>query len=256
MRGVAKNDQAFEAWVSAEDESGKRLLGEARKRLEGGGLSVETVMAEGHPGEEILRAARERRVDLVVVGALGWQHRGFLVGSVTQKVETLAETDVLVVRRGAPLGDDPMRAVLAVDGSPESLCAVRSFAEKLQAKTAQVTVVQVLDLPPVTAWEMILPDRPLDVARLDAPLRAQVDAGLGKAMEILRGQGIEAAAEVWKGRAADGILAAADRHRAHLVAVGSRGLSGVRGLLLGSVARRVVSHGITSVLVSHSPRVD
>jgi nucleotide-binding universal stress UspA family protein len=103
---------------------------------------------------------------------------------------------------------------------------------------------------------MIQPDRPIDVARLDAPLRAQVDAALGKAIEILKSHGIEAAAQVWKGRPADEILAAADRQRAHLVVVGSRGLSGIRGLLLGSVARRVVSYGITSVLVARVPSAD
>ena len=256
MRWVTESDEAFKSWTRADDENGEKLLGKARQRLASWGISVETLRAGGQPAEEILRAAVERQVDLIVVGALGWQHRGFLVGSVTQKVESLAETDVLIVRRGAPLTDDPMRAILAVDGSPESLAGVRSFAEKFQAKNAEITVVQVLDLPPLSAWEMIQPDRPIDIARLDAPLRGQVDAAIEKAMDILRSHGIEAKSEVWKGRPADEILAAADRHRAHLVVVGSRGLSGIRGLLLGSVARRVVSHGITSVLVARTPRAD
>jgi len=46
------------------------------------------------------------------------------------------------------------------------------------------------------------------------------------------------------------ILDAAVRHRPDLIVMGARGLTGLRGLLVGSVTQRVVRYGATSVLVA------
>ena len=51
-------------------------------------------------------------------------------------------------------------------------------------------------------------------------------------------------------RPAQEILDAAVRHRADLIVMGARGLTGLRGLVVGSVTQRVVRDGATSVLVA------
>ncbi|MGH9368982.1 MAG: universal stress protein [Thermoanaerobaculia bacterium] len=66
------------------------------------------------------RGAAERQADLIVVGARGREERGYLIGSVSQKVKALALADVLVVRRGAPVEEARLRTLLAVDGSPDA----------------------------------------------------------------------------------------------------------------------------------------
>ncbi|RVH85207.1 universal stress protein, partial [Sinorhizobium medicae] len=48
---------------------------------------------------------------------------------------------------------------------------------------------------------------------------------------------------------AETILAVADEVDADLIVVGSRGLGGLRGLLVGSVSQKVVQHADCSVLV-------
>jgi nucleotide-binding universal stress UspA family protein len=87
-----------------------RLLEEQRTVLEGvlarvaSGLeprvdSVECSVVVGRPTAEILRAAREPRVDLVVVGARGLGFLGrFILGSVSERVVQHAACSVLVVR--------------------------------------------------------------------------------------------------------------------------------------------------------------
>ena len=60
-------------------------------------VTVETMIATGDPAESIVRTADRNEVDLIVMGARGESH-DFPVGSVSQKVAYLAETDVLVVR--------------------------------------------------------------------------------------------------------------------------------------------------------------
>ena len=44
------------------------------------------------------------------------------------------------------------------------------------------------------------------------------------------------------GRPADSIVALAERMQSDMIVIGSRGLSGLHGLLMGSVSRRVVEH--------------
>ena len=59
---------------------------------------------------------------------------------------------------------------------------------------------------------------------------------------------IEATGAVWKT-----IIDIADRHDATAIVIGSRGLTGVRSMLLGSVSSAVVHHANRPTLVVHSP---
>ena len=61
--------------------------------------SPKTSVLAGDPDERLLEYAREQAVDLVVVGRRGvGQIRGLLMGSVSWKVNSLAECPVLTVR--------------------------------------------------------------------------------------------------------------------------------------------------------------
>jgi nucleotide-binding universal stress UspA family protein len=80
---------------------GERLVDAARDRaLEGrGGLSIKEQVVGGEPAESILDVARRGGVDLVVIGSRGLGRlEGLLMGSVSQKVVSLAPMSVLVVR--------------------------------------------------------------------------------------------------------------------------------------------------------------
>jgi len=91
----------------------EELMGEAEKKLEAwrrdaehlAGLKVTAVMPSGHAAEEILRFARERSVDLIVLGTHGRRGvRHFVVGSVAEQVVRQACATVLVARAPRPSG--------------------------------------------------------------------------------------------------------------------------------------------------------
>jgi nucleotide-binding universal stress UspA family protein len=64
-----------------------------------GVASVATSILSGDPAERLLEYAREQGVDLIVVGRRGiGQIRGLLMGSVSWKINCVAECPVLTVR--------------------------------------------------------------------------------------------------------------------------------------------------------------
>ncbi len=86
--------------VEAElEEQGHRYLELARNQAERQGVSVECQIRRGDPFEEIIAAAKNLRVDLIIMGHTG--RRGttrVLIGSVTQRVLDYAPCPVLVMK--------------------------------------------------------------------------------------------------------------------------------------------------------------
>lgn len=81
-------------------EHGRRYLDLLRRQAADAAIAVETVEREGDPFEEIVALARERGVDLIVMGHVGQRGtRRVLLGSVTQRVLDFAHCPVLVVKQ-------------------------------------------------------------------------------------------------------------------------------------------------------------
>jgi nucleotide-binding universal stress UspA family protein len=78
----------------------KQLEEEKRTALELGAVDVETLVVEGTPAAEIVRVARDRFIDMIIIGTHG---RGAftraLLGSVADKVIRTASCPVLVVHQ-------------------------------------------------------------------------------------------------------------------------------------------------------------
>jgi nucleotide-binding universal stress UspA family protein len=75
------------------------ILAEASRSLREQGISVQTIVLEGHPAEAILNYAREQSQDLIVMGSRGLTGTSeFLLGSVSNAVVHHAGCAVLIVR--------------------------------------------------------------------------------------------------------------------------------------------------------------
>ena len=79
-----------------------RIIGEVARRLKADGVDTTVEIRSGyfgHTPRQIVNAARARGADLIVMGMSGASdHRGILLGSVTDKVLQLADVPVLVAR--------------------------------------------------------------------------------------------------------------------------------------------------------------
>jgi len=76
----------------------ERLLAAVRARADEAGVPVEVELRPGHAAELIVRHARERGADLVVLGQRGHLLRDRMLGSTADRVAHHAECPVMIVR--------------------------------------------------------------------------------------------------------------------------------------------------------------
>ncbi len=78
---------------------GDDVLKSLKKQAEGMGVRIKLMKREGIPADEIIEAAKEEDVDLIVIGTLGRSAlEKLLLGSVAEKVIRHAPCPVFVVR--------------------------------------------------------------------------------------------------------------------------------------------------------------
>ncbi len=195
----------------------------------------------------ITRAAAELTSDLVVTGSRGrGQLASMLLGSVANEVASHAPCPVLVARSA-----QVSRLLVATDGSP-SANAIPAWLDRagiLRDLPADAVAVSIPDAP---AFELVVGLYTLGNERLAAKrrdLRDQYRADAEGIAERLTAIGIPTRPHIRAGNPAHEILAAASDLGADLIVTGSRGLEGLEGLLLGSVARNVLLHALCSVLI-------
>lgn len=146
----------------------------------------------------------------------------------------------------AELAAGALPVVVGVDGSPGALEAVRWSAVEAARRAAPLRLVnatvrvnsRAIAYP---ALGNVLRDELLDIAR----------RGLTEAATVAEhaAPGIEIGSELRDG-SASGVLGEESR-RAQLLVLGSRGLGGLAGLLVGSVAVGVSAHAACPVVVVH-----
>lgn len=169
--------------------------------------------------------------DLLVLGpgARGIAH-GLVRGSVTQRCLHDSPCPVAVVHEG-PLATPPAQVVIGVDGSSASAGALRWGLAEARARGVPARVLHAWQVPIAAARAPFDPTDP-------APRRA-AGATLDRVLADAAAEapGVEVRPELVEGPPADVLL---DRsERGDLVVVGTRGIGGVAGILLGSTALRL-----------------
>jgi nucleotide-binding universal stress UspA family protein len=145
-----------------------------------------TRVIEGEPREEIPRVAEDWGADLIVLGARGLGAvKGWLLGSVSTAVTHHAPCPVLVVKGRSPW---LRNAILAVDGSPDSMAAVQFFASLALEPSLAIRLVAVAEPPhlPVAASEILGPPLHSALEELRQARQLRLDGVLSKLEDELR----------------------------------------------------------------------
>lgn len=209
---------------------------------------VERFLLRGRAASQIVLEARDFAADLLVVG-----HRGrgpiesMLLGSVSAEVIAHAPCAVLIAR-SAEIGP----ILVADDGSAGARVAETILEQLPLPARTPITVLTVADdaFPYDTAVSPALYNEAMTSYRGGMAEERQDALAIATAGAARFGQlGLQSTALVRSGDPAHEIVACATQLRAGLVVLGTRGHSGLRRLLLGSVARNVLIHAPCSVLV-------
>ncbi|MDO5534214.1 MAG: universal stress protein [Propionibacteriaceae bacterium] len=208
-------------------------------------LIVETEVALGIASYVLARASKT--ADLVVVGARG-EHAPLKVralGGTADAVVAHAHGPVAVVTdHGTANPDGPV--VVGVDDSPESDAAVRLAAEEALARGVTLRAVHAWDIAPWTMGHMGLTGiyslPPLEALQqhaeeLMAPVR-ESHPGLDLVVEVTEGRPSAVLVE--------------ESAQASEIVVGSRGLGGFTGLLLGSTSKEILRDAQCPVIVTRA----
>jgi len=211
-------------------------------------LVIEPILLRGRAASLIVDEARAMPADLVVIGHRG--HSGWesaLLGSVAAEVVDHAPCPVLVAR------DDRIGpVVLADDGSIHARAAEKIMIECPLFAGLPITVVSVVEngFPDVVAVAPLLYRGTMEAYTTSvSATTASIDAECTAAARRLRDAGLDAEPEVRQGDPAHEIIAVARARQAGTIIVGTRGQTGLRRLILGSVARNILNHAPCSVLV-------
>jgi nucleotide-binding universal stress UspA family protein len=135
------------------------------------------------------------------------------------------------------------RILVGFDGSPASERALR-LAHTLRAEDGSLLVMTVAETHYATHAGM-------DAVAWDETIRAAAERARNAAAEIL-GEAPRCGAELWTGHAAPTLLRAAARMDSDLICLGAHGHRRISGILLGSVATRVVHDAHCSILVARN----
>jgi universal stress protein E len=200
-------------------------------------LPARARVVAGDPAEALVEEATDDAVDAICVGPdtglLGGRVR---IGRVAAHVLRHAPCSVLVGREAG--STFPVNILCGVDGSNTSIETAGLAARIAVASGAELRLQNVVPVFEGDEREWTLDE--------DEPDPTEIES----AAQVARAAGARPIRERALGRPEYAILEAAGRERSDLVVVGSRGLSGVSRVLLGSVSEYVATHAHCSVLVA------
>ena len=239
--------------LRAEASSSLEKLAE---RLREGGRRVSTVLAEGRAAEEILKAARDRPADLVVLSTHGSSgHSRFHFGSTAQKVIAEARVSVLIVRASEERGSGPAEAcheriMVPFDGSQRAQWALGLSSSIARALSSELFLVHVVDTRELQGQAPTTPEERELAQRVAERDRSRATEYLDHMKQVLSGSGIEVRTRLLDSpNVAEALRQLAEDERVSLVVMSAHGSSGAAPWSYGSVADRLIAYGTTPLLV-------
>ncbi|MDR3605471.1 MAG: universal stress protein [Syntrophaceae bacterium] len=218
----------------------KKALEEALRIASLNDIHIRSILEIGEPAEKIVETAEELNCDLIVVGIQGGNPaRNAIMGSTAARVIGLSSVYVLAVPMNSEVDLD--RIIVAVDGSKSSERATAVAFQLQRSYGSGIVVLSVADIPS-------------HLYGLDANVAENM---LKEAREVLEPvqfksiqHGVQIEPLLREGAPADMINQTAVEKRIGLIIIGSHGRTGLKRLLMGSVAESVIVHAPCPVLIT------
>lgn len=258
-REVGEDTESF-AMMERSRTAAAQQLEEVRDDLARRGIPARVRLLLGDPGEHIRHAAREKDMNLIVLGAQGRHNLLYgLIGTTAERLVHDGPCPVLAVpgsRRDAAESlpaDRPavIRRILApLDFSTPSLDAVEYAVHLAQGVGAAVTLMHVLE---PACYDL---DCGLGMIEGESSKRDYWNRQLMELRDVVTAFGIPADVEISGGLPSDTILASALRHHIDLIVMGTHGRGKMPSERCGSVADAVLRLASCPVLTVKTARFE
>ena len=235
--------------LTALDRGAEKATENARRTLSRRWPDVETTIVDNTPVAGILGEAERFRADVIVVG---WRGHGavrrLLMGSVSRAVVRGAKCAVLVIRQSQRV----RTIVVGVDASEGAKRALAFVGRLVPPRDGRVTLVSAVALLAAPSSARIPGAATIarEVRRQNMIRSRAAMKDLNRAAAKLKRIGWHPRTRLVHGEPLRDLLRAVGASRAQLLVVGVKGTSGVRYLLLGSVAEGALNQSPTAVLVA------
>jgi nucleotide-binding universal stress UspA family protein len=239
-------------------EQAHQFLGKVENTLRRQDVVFHSMVKHGFPGEEILKTIRTKDIDLVILGTRSFsQAAGFFLGSVSQWVLQEAPCSVLIARNRPhkKLNNRGMKILLATDGSSDSQGGIDFVNRMGFPASSHIMILHVIQKQVYETERALITGREnkQEFAELaEEILGAREQQGvklLEQTSNALSSHDVTIQKRLVFGNPASEILKAARMMKTDLIVMGSQGSTGVKRIILGSVANKVVRSAGTSVAV-------
>ena len=214
---------------------------------------------QGVPEDEIVKKAEELDVDLIVMGARGVKGvKSLFLGSVTRSVSALTDRSILVTKPFIDRAGRALTVLFATDGSDSAETTGDVLADLPFPEASELTVLNVsqsafADIPDRYVME-VNDAMKAELAKIRMAENEKAEKIIDRAKTQLASRFAAVHGLIKSGDPTDEVLKTAAEMKADLIAIGSRGLKGVKGRL-GSVSRRILGRAPCSVLIGKKRNV-
>jgi len=237
----------------------EQYLANGAARLEEGGFTGVTYhVLEGDTADAIARHAEDNAFGLVVLATHG---RGALsrlwLGSVSDALVRRLTVPVLLIRpaegSAIPRAEQFRKVLVALDGSPEAESAIEPAIALTDPKRCDVILLRVVPPVPIAGDAGMAATLPIDNELTEA-LTQQATLYLDATAERLRSPTVSVTTRVVvEPGIAQAVLREASLSGAELVALATHGARGLRRMVLGSVADKVLRGADRPILLTRVP---
>ena len=238
--------------LAALDRTADLVATNAARALSSRWPDAQIRVVDASPVDAIVKEAVRFQADVIV---MGWRGHGvvrrLLMGSVSRGVVRRAPCAVLVVRR---VLRDLRHMVVGFDSSAHAQRGVEFISTLNPPRGGRVSLFTAVDTMHVPSQGMLPANTRaavfIEVTRINKERLAEAHQALDRAGRTLTRAGWKVDRVVTTGAPLRGLLATVAKKRANLVVVGAKGVTGVRHLLLGSVAEGVLNRSRVPVFIA------
>jgi nucleotide-binding universal stress UspA family protein len=246
-RAMAAMEKAGGILLREAERSARVALGQAATSPR---TTLHRVLAHGPLARTIVQRARHAKADLILIGSRGLSDiQGFLLGSISRHVASIASCPVLVVKQPLP---KLTRVTLAVDDSKHSRAAARFLRSHILPESATTTIFSSAERPVTDLAVRYLSKA--QVEGLERPVLERATQLVASLRDEFLKEGYTVVTDVQMDHMIDTIVKQVEADHADLLVIGSRDLTKSERLHLGSVSESLLRHAPCSVLIVRGRR--